>query len=285
MPCFHNPALRDILRLNGNIQHVAVYGEKDGRQTEEEYAASHNLTPALVKSQYAASGQLNCNGILGEAQLTVKDNIITTASHLLQDIDTCRETSKPDQCKFIYKLKGREFTIPVETLIAQGFRCPHRHEPELDWAVMKLKSPATGVTPYRLPTFAEMSVKEGQKVVAVATMSIDFQKKDPLSGKTIYPRHIEDCQIRDIYGGVLRALYGNDCSGSQGRSGGSILTPNTDSPALLAIVSYNMEPEEKALKAQKSGVPNKAMYEEGKWQDFAVPVHGVFLNAILKATE
>ena len=277
--------LRDFLAINNNIKNVAVYGDRDGRQTEEEYAASHNLNPAYVKSQYASSGQLNCNGWQAEAQLTVKDNIITTASHVLQNSETCATQSKPEQCKFIYKINNQEFSIPIDSLLSQGYRCPNRHESELDWAVMKLKYPAQGLHPYRLPTAEERAVKEGQKVVAVGAMSIDYQKRDSVTGKVSYPRHIEDCEIKDIYGGALRFLYGNNCSGSKGRSGGSILTPDIDSPALLAIVSYNMESAVDALKAKRAGIPNIGPYTDGKWQDFAVPVHGAFLAAIQKATQ
>lgn len=282
LPCAHNSALLQILRLNPNVQNVAAYGDHDGRLTEKEYADLHGKTLESIQQQYAASGQLNCNGLIAEAQLTVKDNIITTASHVLEDLETCQHYANAEQCKFSYISKGRRITIPVESLVEKGFRCPGRHSPDLDWAVMKLKSPATGVTPYRLPNENESYVKKGRKVVAVAEMSIDFQKKDPVSGKITYPRHIEDCEIRDLYGAPPR-LYGDNCSGSKGSSGGSILSDDMESPALLATVSYSLETADEALRAKGSGVPNIRPYEKDVWQNFSVPVDGAFLNAIRKA--
>ena len=66
-------------------------------------------------------------------------------------------------------------------------------------------------------------------------------------------------------------------------SGGSIMGTDATAPVLLATISRNNETQEMAMKALKSGVPNKAPFDEKNWANYAIPVNGPFLEAIQTA--
>lgn len=243
------------------------------------------MDSAYVKNHYAATGKLNCNGISASAQLTLKSNIITTVSHVITDSDTCKEISKPSSCEFVYTLNGHQNKIPVESLVAQGYQCPDYHVPYADWAVMRLKYPAVGVTPYRVPSENENLLVSQKEVVAIAGMSVDFQRKDPKTGKTTFPKHLEDCQLQKIFGGKLAFYFSHNCSNSLGASGGSLLESDPVSPVLLGIFANGPETVQEAESARRSGKPNMRPFDEKTWSPDGVPVNGLFLKAIKNAAD
>jgi len=75
LPALGSPIVPvDHNRLSGgvpsNVHQVAVYGDVDRRQTVSEYAKSHAIEPAELRKRVAATGEINCDGYRGSANLT-----------------------------------------------------------------------------------------------------------------------------------------------------------------------------------------------------------------------
>jgi hypothetical protein len=107
---------------------VAVYGDVDRRRTEEEFAKEVGESFATIQKRFAATGTLTCKGSIpcpsdpkktciatmdGSAQLTLGTDVITTASHLLDDPKTCQIYAKADGCTFTIAGNGAPQVIKV----------------------------------------------------------------------------------------------------------------------------------------------------------------------------
>jgi hypothetical protein len=73
--------------------------------------------PLSIQQRYAATGTIQCNGWEGSAQLTIKNNLITTVAHVLHDPDTCVERAKRNQCVFKITSHGRIRSIRIKQLL------------------------------------------------------------------------------------------------------------------------------------------------------------------------
>ena len=62
---------------------VVVFGDHP-RLTAEQFASENHLDLSDVKRRHAASGVIHCGNARGAGQLTLADNVITTAAHVLR---------------------------------------------------------------------------------------------------------------------------------------------------------------------------------------------------------
>ena len=229
-----------------------------------------------------ATGKLDCNGSIATANLTLKNNIITTVSHILWSYD-CARLKGPQQCRFIYLVENREYSVGVEKSLATGFKCPEKPSRLQDWAVLKLKGPVVGLTPYNVPGANDTRLAKNKNVVSVAAMSIDFVRPNPQSGRPENPKHVENCSVEKLFGGMFPLAVSSNCGNSSGSSGGALLDPDLRSPTLLAITTNNEESPQLVNQAIKSGTPNVAPYDEQSWANRGIPLNGRFLEAIINA--
>src|SRR4051794_40127337 len=88
-PCFHN----SLTPWQGMIQKAAEIDDPD-RKTDQEYADIHHEDVQTIRDRYAATGDFSCGGNHGQAQFTVKDDVITTSAHNIFKDDTCELLSE-----------------------------------------------------------------------------------------------------------------------------------------------------------------------------------------------
>lgn len=278
--CYHNDVADDFRDL---IHKTAAVGNA-GRMTEEEYAKAKKKPLAEVKKEFAATGTLKCGTKELSAQLTGANNVITTAGHSLFTITNCTQVRAPESCKFSINVGGKSITKDVAGLVDTGFnscRVGARASLNQDWAVMSLKEGIEGADYYELP-YESDSIKPMQNVVAVAAQSIDFVRKDK-SGKKIYPKSIEDCQIQTPNSLNLPRYFESDCDAAIGASGGSILKRGASRHTLVGIIAHGDETPEQVDDAIAAGRINQKDYSRGTWATYSVEFKGDFLRAAERA--
>jgi hypothetical protein len=277
------------------IQPVAVYGTEN-RRTEEQYAKDHRETLKAIHDRYAATGEIVCAGDIrrGSAQLTLRNDLITTAGHMFRDSKTCDEKAQAAGCIFTLRSGARSRSIPVKDLVAIGLQCPESHTIQDDWAILRLSEPATDVTPYNVDRELVGNTQTGDGVVAVAR-SMDFAVIVVKDGRPVYdfPKHIGDCNIRLSWAGAWPPMPGEvrtptefrtDCATSAYSSGGSLLTRG-DRPSLLAIVKGGIATEAEELEGLRTGKPVQKPYDPSSWYTVWTPVAGQFYDALVKAAQ
>jgi hypothetical protein len=282
------------------VHRVAVYGDHDHRLNEAGFAASVGESKQTIHDRYAATGTITCGDREGTAEVTVKSDTIVTAAHMLYVDATCNPRGPAERCVFSYtKSDGTPRTIKVKKMFDLGYKCPGTPDPYADWAVMKLESPADGVTPYQVETKpalengspvvfdlyqAKPKPAKGFSVVFVAH-SIDFHIKDG-SNRKIFPKHFQICEVRKHVNSEWDdpVYYYTDCDGAEYASGGGLLDGNHDNPILMGIDTAEWETDQQIQQAIDSGVPTKREYNEDSWTNAFTPVAGDFLRAIQAAT-
>jgi hypothetical protein len=265
------------------ITEVAIVDE-NGRMTEEEYAKAKGVSLTQVQNRFAATGILNRDGYRGSAQLTADRQTITTVAHMFTDKDTCRPLNSPSSCVFTIKNGARVETIKVKELAATGFKCPELPRGADDWAVARLRRPATLANPYRVSDLD--SIEPRVRVISVSAGTIDFKRRRAKDGTIEYPKSIEECETKHLYRTFGRpTLYTSNCDFSSGNSGGSILRETTDGDILFAISAANSEPERERTAILNGREPKSAPYKENVWTTYHVPIGGDFLNAVRRAAD
>jgi hypothetical protein len=264
------------------VSPVAIYGDVDRRMTETEFAQA--TQQPFIRQLYAPTGTLVCRTATaeyeGSAQVTVANDVITTSAHILADNRmTCEKALDATACVFVVDVAGRTEQIAVERLVGKGFKCPAPPKEYQDWAVMKLRRPVIGITPYQVDAARIDRLKAGDKVVNVCHSS-DFQRKDA-RGETMFPKHVAGCEIKRIYGRF--GVASSDCDIGGACSGGSLLSLDDADPALLGIVQGSFETVEQTQRSSATGIPNKGKYAENVWATHHVLVTGEFLATVRKA--
>src|SRR5687767_12783115 len=117
----------------------AVSMETDKRVSPETGANSK------IGARYGATGLVRCGGAIGTAQLTLRNDIITTAAHVLIGSDGQPRAS----CTFQPAGGGAAVAIDAASVRA-GSRSPLSEPATRDWAVARLTQPIANATPYGL---------------------------------------------------------------------------------------------------------------------------------------
>ena len=97
---------------------VVVFGQNSRRETEA-FAAEHDLNDAELARNHLASGLIQCGNAHGAGQLTLSDDVVTTAAHVFYD-----ENGLPRarSCTFDITVGGREVHVPIDlaSIVAGG---------------------------------------------------------------------------------------------------------------------------------------------------------------------
>ena len=239
---------------------VVVFGD-DGRASFEDYALQRRLGASALRQRYAATGIVRCGHAHGSGQLTLSDDVVTTAAHVLIDHDG-HWRGDADHCAFVVQAGNEEIATPLEVDGAiLGSHNPYAESAVHDWAVVKLARPLHAATPYPLS-----APQAAAPVLFVARGAIDWGEGRETS--------MQACQLRD---GLEQGAEGTrefafDCSTNVGASGAGLL--DAEGQGLMAIfVGY------------RSVAPDEARPFSATHYNFAVTVEGAFRRAVERQAE
>jgi len=253
---FFAPALAE--REATSVENVVVFGDET-RQTLDAYARRNRLDPRQLEQLHAGSGIVRCGNARGAAQLTLVDDVITSAAHVFFD-ESGGIRARKGACEFVIESRGEEIVTRIDPgSIVAGSEFPYASAPANDWAVARLERPVGGTVPYALG-----APRRGAAVQFVARGHIDWGGGRRMS--------IEDCRLRDVLDeGVEGAReFSFDCAAGVGASGGALLDASGSN--LLAIfVGYH------------SATPEARQAFSATNYNFAVTIEGAFRRAVLQA--
>ena len=237
---------------------VVVFGH-DARRLPQAFAAEHDLDSAEVTRSHAASGLIQCGNAHGAGQLTLADDVVTTAAHVFFDENGLpRATS----CNFDVMINGRDMHVPIDLgSIVAGSTNPYNVAPADDWAVARLARPMHGVKPYGLAG----DIHEDEQITFVARGHIDWGDAKNLS--------MQDCLLHNQLSASSQGTreFSFDCDTGDGASGGALMF-DRDYMRIGAI-----------LVGWRSNRPFNAIPFSRTHYNFAVTVEGAFRQAIYSA--
>jgi trypsin-like peptidase len=238
---------------------VVVFGP-DARLTEQQFAERNHLNAADVKRRHAASGVIHCGLARGAGQLTLSNDVITTAAHVFYD-EHGELRGDSSHCFFSVTLPDGDATAAIDvSSVVAGAKAPYAEPAVHDWAVARLLRPIIGATPYALGP----SAKSSQAIEFVARGHSDWGAGSAMS--------MQDCQLRDVLssGSEGTREFAFDCDAGVGASGGAVLTPG-EARLLGVFVGY------------RSVAPNEAMPFSPQHYNFGVTLDGAFRQAVESA--
>ena len=235
---------------------VVVFGER-GRLTEAEFARQTGADPSDIARRHAASGIIHCGNARGAGQLTLANNIVTTAAHVLFD-ESGAMRGDAAHCSFAVTVAGTisVTAIDVDSIVA-GAADPYRAPPARDWAVARLRRPVEGARAYAVGA----APRAGSPIEFAARGHADWGASSALS--------LQDCALREMLaqGSEGTREFSFDCDAGIGASGAALLDP--DGQRLDAIfVGY------------RSAKPDLAAPFSPQHYNFAVTVEGAFRRAV-----
>jgi len=234
---------------------VVVFGT-DGRASFDAFAAERRMDAAALRKRYAATGVVRCGHAHGSGQLTLTDDVVTTAAHVLYDHEG-RLRGDSAHCLFVVQAGGQEIATPLEVEGAiVGSHDPYAESAVHDWAVVKLARPLREATPYPLT-----APQAASPVLFVARGAIDWGEGRETS--------MQACRLRDSLeqGSEGTREFAFDCSTNVGASGAGLL--DGEGRALMAIfVGY------------RSVAPDQSLPFSATHYNFAVTVEGAFRRAV-----
>jgi Trypsin-like peptidase domain len=235
---------------------VVVFGPEP-RATIAEFAERRRLDPASLSHRYAATGTVHCGDAHGAGQLTLADDVVTTAAHVLYDRNG-RLRGDSAHCAFVVEADGVAIStaLQVDGAVA-GSTDPYNESAVHDWAVVKLARPLREAEPY--PLAAPPRPASGAPVLFVARGARDWRPATSL----------QQCRLRD---GLEEGAEGTrefafDCAAGVGASGAGLL--DGDGRGLVAIfVGF------------RSAAPDQALPFSPQHYNFAVTLEGAFRRAV-----
>ncbi len=234
---------------------VVVFGA-DQRASAENFAASHHTNALALRRDYAATGIVRCGNAHGSGQLTLADDVVTTAAHVIYDRDGKLRGDR-EHCHFIIEANGQQISTELEVEGAiVGSSDPYNQDAVHDWAVVKLVHPVHEATPYGL------GKPNGEGPVRfVARGAIDWANAWDMS--------LQDCRLRAGLGDGAEGTreFSFDCAANVGASGSGLF--DGDGKGLLAIfVGY------------RSVDPDHPLPFSATHYNFAVTIEGAFRRAV-----
>ncbi len=235
---------------------VVVFGDHP-RLTAEQFATENHLDVNDVKRRHAASGVIHCGNARGAGQLTLADNVITTAAHVLYN-EQGQLRADSAHCFFTAAVADQEITTAIDmTSIVSGNSDPYAKPAVHDWAVARLLHPVKGATPYGLGAPAQAA----EDIRFVARGHSDWG-----SGRVM---SMENCRLHEALSSGAEGTreFSFDCDAGVGASGGAVL--NAAGGRLLAVfVGY------------RSVAPDSTMPFSAQHYNFAVTIEGAFRRAV-----
>lgn len=237
---------------------VVVFGA-DARATIEEFANQRRLDPAALRRRYAGTGIVHCGDSHGSGQLTIADDVITTAAHVFYDRDGALRGDSA-HCRFVIETGAGEISTAIEVKsIVAGSTNPYNEDAVHDWAVAKLARPLREAAPYPLAPPARESSQT--PVLFVARGAIDWQEGRKAS--------LQDCRLRNALESSAEGTreFSFDCAAGIGASGSGLF--DRDGGGLMAVfVGF------------RSVAPDEPLPFSAEHYNFAVTIEGAFRRAV-----
>jgi hypothetical protein len=235
---------------------VVVFGA-NGRQTIEQFAGAHEENPSLLRRDYAASGIVRCGLAHGAGQLTLSNDVITTAAHVFFD-ESGRQRAQSCRFEVVRGDATVSVSISMKSIVA-GSRDPYAIAAVHDWAVARLDMPIADATPYELAG----PQKPSAPVKFIARGHIDWGDAHRLS--------LQDCRLRSELdrGGEGTREFSFDCETGDGASGGAVMTRDGVGKLCAVLVGY------------RSIDPDAALPFSPLHYNFVVTVEGAFRAAVV----
>lgn len=231
----------------------AVSMERDLRLEPADYARQAGLEPAGFRARYGASGLIRCGKAVGTGQVTLADNVITTAAHVFF---APGGTLRGESCTFEpAHAPGASVAIDMDSIVSGSPR-PMEERATLDWAVARLVSAPETLVPYPVATASSMP-----------TPVVMFGGGNGPAARL----GVERCSTRRVTAtapeGIRELAF--DCSADHGGSGAALL--NERGEMIGIFVGY------RSTNAAASLPFSDIHY------NFAITVEGPFRRALLKA--
>lgn len=237
---------------------VVVFGQ-DARRLPRAFAEGHSLDTAEVVRSHVASGLIQCGNAHGAGQLTLTDDVVTTAAHVFYD-----ENGVPRSrvCTFDIVYNGHDLRVPIdmESIVA-GSTKPYDVAVAHDWAVARLTHSISGVRPYGIAG----NIHSDEPVTFVARGHIDWGEARQMS--------MQDCLLHDqlSQGEEGTREFAFDCDTGDGASGGALMFDNDHSRIGAILVGW------------RSNHPFRAIPFSKTHYNFAVTLEGAFRRAVYAA--
>jgi hypothetical protein len=243
------------------VSRIALVSAED-RETEAQWMKEHHLSPEQFHDRFGASGQIECpwwptGTPSASASLTCRDDVISTNAHVFMDEKIGALYGRPSQCSFV--VKGWEHgrlvkeSIPLTDDMVAGIDLPDDRltdkerlekleDASRDWAVISLRRPARGVTPYEVWKVNPLIVHLGN-LDLIARSAPQLDKHWP----TIAHRYYHDAEAAKTPG-FGRGL-GTDCDSVKGGSGGAdlrlVVGPDGEMHSVLVSIHGRYTPDNK----------------------------------------
>lgn len=201
-------------------------------------------------AQLGATGLVRCGAAIGTAQLTLKNDVITTAAHVLIGPD-----GRPRAGCVFEAIHGHD-RVPIDMgSIRSGSQVPLDAPATRDWAVARLVHPVRGAIPYGL---AATGTKPGRVVMLAG------------GNREAAAWGAEQCAARNVMAareGIRE--FAIDCNAGPGSSGAALLGGGRNVVAIY--VGF------------RSADPKRAQVFSATHYNFAITVEGPFRRALLAA--
>ncbi|MCC6948292.1 MAG: hypothetical protein IT539_11045 [Bradyrhizobiaceae bacterium] len=225
----------------------AIRMDEDRRAAPAEFARRAGLA---LRDEVGATGLVRCGAATGTGQLTVRNDVITTAAHVLIDERGRRRTG----CVFEPMIGSGAIPIDYGS-ISTGSDLPLSNRATRDWAVAKLVAPVPGARPYAVAS----SLALPSNILMCAGGNKGFAAMG-----------MERCNARKVIGkspdGIREIAI--DCNAGPGSSGAALLSGKK---VLGIYVGY------------RSDNPKKVQAFSESHYNFAITVEGPFRRALLAA--
>lgn len=228
----------------------AVSMERDRRAAPDVFARRAGMAPETLRDEVGATGLVRCGAATGTGQLTIRNDVITTAAHVLIDGSGRRRVG----CVFEPMMGSGPIPIDYNS-IRTGSDMPLSQPATRDWAVARLVAPVPNTTPYAL--------SKATILPSAILMCAGGNKSFAAIG-------MERCNVRKVIGkapdGVREIAI--DCNAGPGSSGAALLA---NRKVLGIYVGY------------RSRSPGKAQAFSESHYNFAITVEGPFRRALYAA--
>ena len=159
-----------------------------------------------LRARHTASGLVRCGAAIGTAQLTLKNDVITTAAHVLIGPDGRTRSG----CIFEPVIGGGVERIAIDARsVRSGSQVPLAAPATRDWAVARLVQPVIGAIPYGL---AAAGIRPGGVVMLAG------------GNREAAAWGAEQCMARNVIAareGIRE--FAIDCNAGPGSSGAALL--------------------------------------------------------------
>lgn len=229
----------------------AVLMDVDRRADPEAFAINAGMDREELRGRHGASGLVRCGDAVGSGQLTLRNDLITTAAHVLFDKSgQLRSASCSFEPLFAQGLKVDLDLHAIRT----GSSTPYAEPATRDWAIVRLSAPIESARPYSLG-----GVSSGVLPI--------FMCAGGNGGGGIWGA--ERCSTREVTkvadDGIREIAI--DCSADHGASGAALVSDGNNMVAIY--VGY------------RSTAPKAARAYSPTHYNFAITVEGPFRQALM----